>query len=352
MTLLLGLTAAQGEAPMDQTDDQTPRVYYGHPSGRHTKDPSVVRLGETYFMYHSIQQADGSWGMAVARSENLLDWEHAADLKMRLPDGKAGSAAPDAIVLDGKVRLFFQSYGGPADANVDGICYAESDDGVTFTQPEMVEHLFAPSGDWNNGRAIDAEPHVIGEQLYVYWATRDPKGQVQMVGAHRAPLAGDAWQEVGAWEQVNPDEPLLAPTQPTAADDATLDLAWEKRCIEAATLVEHDGLHYMFYAGGYNNDPQQIGVAISEDGRHFRRLFDGQPLLSPGPAGSWNAGESGHPGVFRDRDGRDYLFYQGDDPENGVPWHLSMVPIRWTPSPDGGPDVPLLDFNDPMLASD
>ena len=162
---LLAFLAAPALA--DPPEGELPRMYYSHPSGRHTKDPSVVHLGDTYFMYHSIQQADGSWGMAVATSENLLDWTHAADLDLRVPDNKAGAAAPDAIVLNGKVHLFFQSYGGPEAKIVDGICYASSDDGLTFDQPESVRHLFAPAGDWNNSRAIDAEPHVVGDHLCV-----------------------------------------------------------------------------------------------------------------------------------------------------------------------------------------
>lgn len=34
------------------------------------------------------------------------------------------------------------------------------------------------------------------------------------------------------------------------------------------------GKVYMFYAGAYNNCPQQIGVAVSRDGIHFERLSD------------------------------------------------------------------------------
>ena len=30
----------------------------------------------------------------------------------------------------------------------------------------------------------------------------------------------------------------------------------------------------MFYAGAYNNAPQQIGVAVSEDGLNWKRLSE------------------------------------------------------------------------------
>lgn len=33
-----------------------------------------------------------------------------------------------------------------------------------------------------------------------------------------------------------------------------------------AKRIRRDGKLYMFYAGGYNNEPQQVGVAVSTDG--------------------------------------------------------------------------------------
>ena len=85
------------------------------------------------------------------------------------------------------------------------------------------------------------------------------------------------------------------------------------------------GSIYMFYAGAYNCAPQQIGCAVSEDGVRFERLFL-EPLLRHGPAGAWNASESGHPYIFEDDDGRVYLFYQGS-PDGGKTWYLSRAEI-------------------------
>jgi hypothetical protein len=110
-------------------------------------------------------------------------------------------------------------------------------------------------------------------------------------------------------------------------DGPGLELAWEKRCIEAVAMARRDGRLYMFYAGGYNNDPQQIGVAVSEDGVRFKRLSD-EPFLPNGIPGSWNSSESGHPYLFQNEDGQDYLFYQGNS-TNGETWYLSVVPIDW-----------------------
>jgi hypothetical protein len=91
---------------------------------------------------------------------------------------------------------------------------------------------------------------------------------------------------------------------------------------------------YMFYAGGYNNEPQQIGCAVSEDGVSWKRLFR-DPFLPNGKNGDWNASESGHPYAFTDDDGTTYLFYQGNN-DHGKSWFLSKVRIGWE---DGRPFV-------------
>ena len=90
----------------------------------------------------------------------------------------------------------------------------------------------------------------------------------------------------------------------------------------------------MFYAGAYNNEPQQIGCATSQDGLHWPRLFL-EPLLPNGQPGEWNSSESGHPGIFTDDDGQTSLFYQGNN-DKGRTWFLSRVKIDWK---DGKPIV-------------
>ena len=80
---------------------------------------------------------------------------------------------------------------------------------------------------------------------------------------------------------------------------------WEGECIEGASIVKKDNKLYMFYAGAYNNAPQQIGVAVSEDGLNWKRLSE-EPFLRNGKPGEWNSSESGHPHLFTDLDGRTY----------------------------------------------
>jgi len=276
-----------------------------------SKDPSVIRFGGRYLLYYSLPPATGetAWGIGIAESSDLEHWSKIGEVLPLQACEANGLCAPGARVLGGKVHLFYQTYGnGPADA----ICHAVSCDGLHFER-DASNPIFHPQGAWTVGRAIDAEVIPFNGRLMLYCATRDPQMRIQMLAAASAPLDSDysrpCWTPLG-------DGPVLCP-----------ELPWEYECIEAPTFCLREGRLVMFYAGGYNCQPQQIGVAVSEDGLHWRRLSD-EPLLRHGRPGEWNASESGHPGVFVDDDGQTYLFYQGCD-DGGKTWFLSQVKIGW-----------------------
>ncbi|MDF2963407.1 MAG: glycoside hydrolase family 43 [Paenibacillus sp.] len=280
----------------------------------YSKDPAVVKFDGKYWMYYSIppygdgRKLDG-WAIGIAISHDLQQWDRVGELTPEQSCEAKGLCAPGAIVLDGRIHLFYQTYGNfPKDA----ICHAVSDNGITFTR-NKTNPIFAPTGSWNNGRAIDADVVIHDDKLFLYFATRDPQGQIQMQGVATAPLDSDFSRE--AWTQAC-DDTILKP-----------ELPWEGECIEAAAMCKRDGKLIMFYAGAYNNWPQQIGCAVSDDGIRWERLFS-EPFLPNGAEGSWNSSESGHPFLFTDDDGRTYLFYQGNN-DHGKTWYLSNVEVVW-----------------------
>ena len=283
------------------------------------KDPSVIRHGGRYLLYYSIpgvaHAPDPRWRVGSAESRDLRTWRKIAELA---PDGEAehkGIAAPGAVVIGARVHLFYQTYGN---WRQDAICHAVSADGVTFTR-DASNPIFRPTGEWNAGRAIDAEVVLWRGRALLYYATRDPKMERQMLGVAAAPADSDFSRST--WTDLSLARPILAP-----------ELPWERTCIEAASVCVRDGRLVMFYAGGYNNAPQQIGVAVSADGVTWRRLSS-EPLLRHGAPGSWNVSESGHPGVFVDADGATHLFYQGNN-TGGKTWEIARQRIGWR---DGAP---------------
>jgi hypothetical protein len=319
--LLAGAAAAAGAARVVRADPAIQRSPLAPPGtlafadasrGRpFSKDPSCVKFKGEYLLYYSLGPGNGvaGWSAGVARSRNLADWEKAGEI---LPEGeceKKGIAAPNALVHGGKVHLFYQTYGNGKD---DAICHAVSDDGVRFRRNPS-NPVFKPSGAWTCGRAIDAEAIAWKGRVLLFWATRDPAMKVQMLGMAGAAADSDFGRD--AWTQLG-DGPILKP-----------ELPWERRCIEAPAACARDGRLYLFYAGGYNNEPQQIGCAVSDDGVAWTRCSDA-PLLPNGAPGTWNESESGHPGVLADDDGSVRLFYQGNA-DRGKTWYLSWVNVAW-----------------------
>ena len=282
------------------------------------KDPCVVRFKDRYLMYFSLPPFDAKlapthapkgWSIGIAESRDLQNWNKVAELWPEQDCDKNGLCAPGAVVLEGRVHLFYQTYGnGPRDA----ICHAVSDDGVRFARDPQ-NPVFRPHGAWTSGRAIDAEVFAFNGKLLLYFATRDPSMTTQMVGVASADLSSGFGPS--SWTQLR-EGPVLKP-----------ELPWERKCIEAPSVIRRGDRLFMFYAGGYNNEPQQVGVASSTDGVTWTRLSP-EPLLANGRPGEWNASESGHPGVFGDVDGKTWLFFQGNS-DKGKTWFLSRVGIAW-----------------------
>ena len=304
------------------------------------KDPIVVFHGGRYLMYYSIPPHDSrigrleslekplnvasapqrgasssfatenGWNIGIAESRDLKHWQRIGDITPQAEYEAKGLCAPGAIVRNDTIHLFYQTYGG---GRTDAICHAWSTDGLTFVR-DLTNPVFRPTGAWNCGRAIDAEVVAFKGRYYLYFATRDPQFERQMLGVATAPIGTDFRRS--DWTLAK-DEPILEP-----------ELPWEGKCCEGATVIEYKKRLYMFYAADYNNCPQQIGLAVSKDGINWQRCSD-EPFLRNGLPGEWNESESGHPCVYKDRQGQTHLFYQGNN-SHGKHWLLTSVPLKWS----------------------
>jgi len=312
---MIVIISSFGQEPVNANG---PKMMYGDTTRiglPFSKDPYVVRFQGRYLMYYSIPPyKDKSnpvqgWGLGIAESHDLNSWRRIGEIT---PDGeyeKKGMAAPCALVINDHVNLFYQTYGN---GTKDAVCHAISTDGIHFKR-DLTNPVFHPTGTWNCGRAIDAEVYKFKDKYFLFFATRDTAYKIQMQGVASAPAGTDFSRD--QWTQLT-DAPILKPEYP-----------WEGSCIEAAAVVQHEDFLYMFYAGAYNNNPQQIGVARSSDGIKWVKLSN-KPFLVNGDPGTWNSSESGHPHLFKDEDGRTYLFYQGNN-DNGKTWYISKIEVKW-----------------------
>jgi len=286
----------------------------------YSKDPYVIRFKGKYWLYFSRPPIKGQsprpgWITGIAQSEDLINWKLIGHIQP-LQDSEWEITAPYVKVVKDQVIIIYQCW---RPGKKHALCMAVSNDGINFT-PHPENPIFTPAGDWNNGRVIDADLIETSDgRRLLYGVTRDKAGKIQQVIVAEGTPGVELTK--ARWKQTFVDS-ILKP-----------ELPWEKRCIEAPTVIERNGKLFMFYAGGFNNDPQQIGVAVSTDGIQWTRLWT-VPFIPNGPKGQWNASESGHPGVFLDDNGQTWLFFQGNN-THGKDWFISRVKIGWRAEKDG-----------------
>ncbi|MBQ7190397.1 MAG: family 43 glycosylhydrolase [Kiritimatiellae bacterium] len=274
------------------------------------KDPTVIRHQGRYLMYYSVWSYDKEhlpanlspkalihWAGAIAESKDLVNWKRVCDIELNDTNIVSGGVAPCVKKFDGKIHMFSQGRKAGNGKQENVIWHATSEDGIHFVT-DRASPAFVPNNAWSLYRAIDAEVYRVGDRMILMYATRErPTGKIQQLGMAWAPYGSS--YSAGDWKEMSIEKPFFKP-----------DLPWEMSCIEAPTVIYRKGIWYMFYAGAYNHERQQIGVAWSKDGVSYTRWRD-TPVLPHGAEGSWNAWESGHPGIFQDEDGKVYLFYQG-----------------------------------------
>jgi predicted GH43/DUF377 family glycosyl hydrolase len=217
---------------------QTQMMFSDTSRGRpFAKDPHVVQFKGRYLMYYSVGpyldgRAVDPWSIGIAESRDLINWQKVGEILPQTDYEAQGMCAPGAVVVNGKIHLFYQTYGnGPKDA----ICHAVSEDGLRFTR-DASNPVFHPTGAWTSGRAIDAEVIIDGPTAFLYFATRDPASKIQKLGVATASAKSDFGR--AAWKQAS-DDSILFP-----------QLSWEQECIEAASVIKRGQEFVMFYAGG------------------------------------------------------------------------------------------------------
>jgi predicted GH43/DUF377 family glycosyl hydrolase len=73
------------------------------------KDPSVIQFGGRYLMYFSLPGVPDSatgWSVGIAESRDLKNWTRIGEVAPAAEYEKRGLAAPQALIVDGKVHLF------------------------------------------------------------------------------------------------------------------------------------------------------------------------------------------------------------------------------------------------------
>ena len=152
LVLIILLLWGNFQLVLSQGSSVLPLMMYGDTSRvgvPYSKDPHVVKFKGRYLMYHSIPPMKGDpasgWNIGIAESKDLVNWTKVGEITPA-PGAdyeKKGLCAPGALVKDGKVHLFYQTYGN---GEKDAICHAVSDDGIRFKR-NPTNPIFHPAGD-------------------------------------------------------------------------------------------------------------------------------------------------------------------------------------------------------------
>ncbi|MBN1955906.1 MAG: BMP family ABC transporter substrate-binding protein [Anaerolineae bacterium] len=165
--------------------------------------PSVLKLGDIYWMWYGVLGWDGMPAIGVVTSTDGINWSRFMPTPVLTDSAPIGD--PHVITSGGTLRMWYSDYEGGA------IRYAESDDGIVWVPvPENPVLTSGEPGQWGLP-AVRFGPGSEGAVLDGFTVTggRD----VEMGGGV---LIG-AWEEVGAARYEKPAVRALA-ASPTMLD--------------------------------------------------------------------------------------------------------------------------------------
>ena len=106
--------------------------------------------------------------------------------------------------------------------------------------------------------------------------------------------------------------------------------SWDERGVADPYVIRAGASFYMYFLGQDRAGRQRLGVARSGDGVHWQQLLS-NPVLELGEAGAFDENGLGEPAVWVSH-GRYWMLYTGRDREEyrriGLAWSLEGV--RWT----------------------
>ena len=121
-----------------------------HGSANHVNDPSIVKVGDTFFLYYTRAPVDVRDEIALATSADGATWQEQGTVLGPGDDGAWDSllvGRPSVLYENGRFRMWYDGrrdlpVGAPAagvpksDRSVRAVGYAESVDGLTWIRPQ------------------------------------------------------------------------------------------------------------------------------------------------------------------------------------------------------------------------
>lgn len=226
---------------------ETKGVALDHGSANHVNDPSVVKVGDTLFMYYTRAPVDIRDEIALATSTDGVTWEEQGTVFRPGGEGAWDSllvGRPSVLHEDGRFRMWYDGrkdlpIGAPAegvpksDRSVRAVGYAESTDGVTWIRPRAEPVFGEDAGGVHVARIGDTLVMTSESREGTHLAT-SPDG---LEWHDRGLLAGLSGGDIDRFGHVTPF--LLAePDGVTIFAGAARSPTWDRNVIVRLPLAE------------------------------------------------------------------------------------------------------------------
>ena len=119
------------------------------------------------------------------------------------------------------------------------------------------------------------------------------------------------WGTQNVWID-NPQNPILS----------TTNSYWDIYGPNQSKIINDNGVFRMWFGNIVNSGVSYVGYAYSYDGTNWIRPTS-EPVLSPGPAESWDAGRAGVGPVIKEN-GLFKMYYNGWKNQDGL-WQVGMA---------------------------
>ncbi len=284
-------------------------------------DAFVLASNSGYYLYSS-QFSISTPPIAVSYSEELGRWPAPRPaLQLDPPWASTGFTwAPDVRSIEGRYVLYFDALASPNYAGADGQCL-----GVATSLEPLGPFVALPSPLLCQPAlrgAIDPRTFVdAAGGLWLLWKSDENsafQSPTDVTHLFSQRLTSDGLSLVGPqFELLSADEP------------------WQHRIIESPDLVQADGNYWLFYSGGWFNQPYYaIGLARCSGPAGPCTDLSPEPWLASNTQGQGPGEES----LFVDRAGQTWMVYSptATDPNGDSVRPVALVRIGLTPT---GPEL-------------
>jgi beta-xylosidase len=257
---------------------------------RNFADPFVLEVDGVYYAYAT---GDLTYNIQVARSEDLVEWDHLGEALPRLPfwqpSAKGLTWAPEVLEVDGTYVMYYTARDVQAGLQCLAVAIAEAPEGPYVDESD--EPFLC---QYDEGGSIDAAPFVDTDgTAWLLWKN-DGNCCGMPTRMYAQQLSDDGLELVGDIVDLG----------------LRNDAPWEAHVIEAPSIIELDGTYYLFYsANSYDSADYAVGYATADDILGPYEKAEENPILTS----EGSAAGPGHQDIIEGPDGEWWIVYHAWD---------------------------------------